>query len=101
MVPIVVPFSHMARPPQVRPSREVRDHFGELLDEMRTRGAKAKPVVFGSHRKPEAVILSFEQWQAMREMMDDVVSAVEVLERDRDDSDERFDLEAVAERLGL
>jgi hypothetical protein len=79
----------------------VRDNFGELLGEMRARGAKAKPVVFGSHRRPEAVILSFEQWQAMREMMDDVVSAVEIFERDRDDSGERFNLEAVAERLGL
>jgi antitoxin StbD len=91
----------MAAPLYVKHSREVRDHFGELLGEMRAGGARAKPVVFGSHRKPEAVMLSFEQWQALREMMDDVVSAVEVLERDRDDSGERFDLETVAARLGL
>lgn len=87
--------------PSVKPSREVRDKFGELLGRFRTQGEKAKPVVFGAQRKPEAVMLSYERYESIQRGMDDVVIAAEVLERDRLDKGERLTFDQVASELGF
>ena len=42
---------------QVHPLSEVRQQLSGILARFRREGAAAAPVAFGSHRKPEAVLL--------------------------------------------
>jgi PHD/YefM family antitoxin component YafN of YafNO toxin-antitoxin module len=46
----------------VHPVSEARAELSRALARFRREGAAAAPVVFGSHRKPEAVVLSFEAY---------------------------------------
>ena len=87
--------------PSVKPSREVRDDFGELLRAFRAKGEDADPVVFGAQRRPEAVLMSYERYEAIQRGMDDVVIAAEVQERDRSDTGERMSFEQVVKGLGF
>ena len=44
----------------VRPVSEAREELSRALARFRREGAAAAPVIFGSHRKPEAVVIPFE-----------------------------------------
>jgi hypothetical protein len=46
----------------VHPVSEARAELSRALARFRREGAAAAPVIFGSHRKPEAVVLSFEAY---------------------------------------
>jgi antitoxin StbD len=50
---------------EVLPTREARAKLPSLLAGFRARGADADPVVIGAHRRPEAVVLSYERYLAM------------------------------------
>ncbi len=50
---------------EVLPTREARAKLPSLLAGFRARGAEADPVVIGAHRRPEAVVLSYERYLAM------------------------------------
>ena len=45
---------------QVHPLSEVRQRLSGILARFRREGAAAEPVAFGSHRKPEAILLPYE-----------------------------------------
>jgi hypothetical protein len=45
---------------QVHPLSEVRQGLSDILARFRRDGAAAAPVAFGSHGKPEAVLLPYE-----------------------------------------
>jgi hypothetical protein len=47
----------MAALPEIASTSEVRERLPAIARAFRERGAAAAPVCFGSHRKPEAVIL--------------------------------------------
>jgi len=49
----------------VHPVAEVRSQLSAQLARFRREGNQAEPVVFGSHRKPEAVIVPYEQYEAL------------------------------------
>ena len=52
----------------VHPLSEVRQRLSGILARFRREGAAAEPVAFGSHRKPEAILLPYEvyeQYQAL------------------------------------
>jgi hypothetical protein len=42
---------------EVETTTAVRDRLTAITAEFRQRGAMAQPVIFGSHRKPEAVLM--------------------------------------------
>ena len=42
---------------------EVRQRLSGILARFRREGAAAEPVAFGSHRKPEAVLLPYEVYE--------------------------------------
>lgn len=46
----------------VRPVSEAREELSRALARFRREGASAAPVIFGSHRKPEAVVIPFEAY---------------------------------------
>jgi len=48
---------------QVHPLSEVRQRLSGILARFRREGAAAAPVAFGSHRKPEAVLLPYEVYE--------------------------------------
>jgi hypothetical protein len=48
---------------QVHPLSEVRARLSGILARFRRDGAAAEPVAFGSHRKPEAILLSYEVYE--------------------------------------
>jgi antitoxin StbD len=47
---------------EVESVREAKSHLSVYLDDARKLGAEAPPRLFGSHRRPEAVVLSYEGW---------------------------------------
>jgi hypothetical protein len=48
---------------QVHPLSEVRARLSGILARFRREGAAAEPVAFGSHRKPEAVLIPYEAYE--------------------------------------
>lgn len=51
----------------VRPVSEAREELSRALARFRREGAAAEPVIFGSHRKPEAVVIPFELYEVVME----------------------------------
>ena len=68
---------------QVHPLSEVRQRLSGILARFRREGAAAEPVAFGSHRKPEAVLLPYEvseRYEALarqRSRVENVLSAAQ------------------------
>ena len=47
----------------MHPLSEVRQRLSGILARFRREGAAAEPVAFGSHRKPEAILLPYEVYE--------------------------------------
>lgn len=68
---------------QVHPLSEVRARLSGILARFRREGAAAEPVAFGTHRKPEAILLPYEVYERyealtrQRERLDWALSAAQ------------------------
>jgi hypothetical protein len=68
---------------QVHPLSDVRARLSGILARFRREGAAAEPVAFGSHRKPEAILLPYEVYERyealarQRERLDWALSAAQ------------------------
>jgi PHD/YefM family antitoxin component YafN of YafNO toxin-antitoxin module len=68
---------------QVHPLSEVRARLSGILARFRREGAAADPVAFGSHRKPEAILIpyeAYERYEALarqRARLDEALSAAQ------------------------
>ncbi len=91
----------MASPQTVIPSAEARDRLSSYLKLFRERGGQADPVVFGSHRKPEGVILSYERYEWQTEILDELVASEEVREALAQDTGKRVELADVSREAGF
>ena len=91
----------MASPQTVVPSAEARDHLSSYLKHFREKGGQADPIVFGSHRKPEGVILSYERYMWQMEILDELVASEEVREAIAQDTGKRVELADVAREAGF
>jgi antitoxin StbD len=85
----------------VVPSAEARDHLSSYLKLFREQGGDADPVVFGSHRKPEGVILSYERYEWQTAILDELVASEEVHEAIAQDTGRRAELSDVAREAGF
>lgn len=65
----------------VLPSREIRTELPKALERFRAEGIAAKPIVFGAHRKPEAVVIPFELYDRLLPIIEDLEIARIVRER--------------------
>jgi hypothetical protein len=83
------------------PSAEARDHLASYLRLFREEGERAAPVVFGSHRKAEGVILSYARYARLVEIFDELVASEEVREALAKDTGERVELADVAREAGF
>ena len=54
---------------QVHPLSEVRQRLSGILARFRREDAAAEPVAFGSHRKPEAILLPYEVYERYEELL--------------------------------
>jgi antitoxin StbD len=91
----------MAARQNVIPSAEARDRLSSYLKLFRETGGRAEPVVFGSHRKPEGVILSYERYEWQTEILDELVASEEVRETIAQDTGKRVELADVAREAGF
>src|SRR5258708_40230612 len=91
----------MASPQTVVPSAEARDHLSSYLKLFREQGGQADPVVFGSHRRPEGVILSYQRYEWLTEVLDELVASEEVREALSKDTGKRVELADVTPRAGV
>jgi hypothetical protein len=68
---------------QVHPLSEVRARLSSIVARFRREGAAAEPVAFGSHRKPEAILVpyeAYERYEALarqRARLDEALSAAQ------------------------
>jgi hypothetical protein len=54
----------------VQPTNRVRDRLNKITSEFDDAGADAAPIVFGSHRRPQAVLLSWEAFLRLQRDFD-------------------------------
>lgn len=83
------------------PTTEARRDINKILKRFRSDGPTAQPVLFGAHRRPEAVILPYDAYAIMQDLIEDAVIAAQVRERDRRDDGTRFTVDEIAAELGL
>lgn len=65
----------------VATTSDTRANLTKILARFREEGKKAKPIIFGSHRKVEAVLVPAKAWQRLIDELDDLKLAVTVLQR--------------------
>lgn len=91
----------MASTQTVVPSAEARERLSGYLRLFREKGHQAEPVVFGSHRKAEGVILSYQRYEWFIEVLDELVASEEVREALAKDTGKRVELADVAREAGF
>ena len=85
---------------EVLATTEARDQLSEILRVFERQGASAEPVAFGSHRKPQGVILSWHLWLELLPAIEDYLDAAEASERLADAGEDRVAFDEVAKALG-
>lgn len=83
----------------VLPSGDARTALPEALRRFRAEGVSAEPVVFGSHRRPEAAVIPFELYAQLLPVIEDLQIAQ--LVRERAAAGESVPLADVASAVGL
>ena len=84
----------------VVPTSEARIGLSATLERFRRDGVTAEPLVFGSHRRPEAVVIPFALFRDLYDAIDDLRLAQLLRERIADDTP-RISLEDAVEQLGF
>ena len=80
---------------------QTRAALTTLVARFRNEGISATPVVFGDHRKPEAVLLSFQTYQVLLDIAEDLLLTEHVRERDAGDNGGRTTLAELAATLDI
>lgn len=90
----------VARHREVLPTTEVRAKLSQIAAEFERHGVSADPVAFGSHRRPQGIILPWELWLEILPAIEDRLDAAEARHRLEEASDERASFEEAAEAAG-
>lgn len=80
---------------------DARKHLTTHVARFRSEGLDAEPVVFGDHRRPEAVMVPYETFELLMDVAEDIAIAQRIRERDASDSGARTSLADVAAELGV
>ena len=94
-VPRVLP------PTEVLPTSEARKLLTAIVADFREHGAASGPVLFGSHRRPEAAIVPYELLELLDPVIEDLVIAARVRARLAEDDGTRLSVDEVAAKFGL
>jgi antitoxin StbD len=87
--------------PEVESVREAKSHLSAFLDEARKLGADAPPRRFGAHRRPEAVVLSYEGWLQLLDAAENLELAVVAANRTATRGKKSIELDEAMELLGF
>ena len=68
----------------VHTASDARSGLNSVLQRFRSEGVASEPLVFGSHRKPEAVVLPWELYERLLPAVEDVLIAETVRARIND-----------------
>ena len=60
---------------RVLPTSQARAELSKAVARFRREGVTSAPVVFGSHRKPEGVVLPFELFEQLAPAIEDILLA--------------------------
>jgi len=71
---------------EVLPTSEARSLLSSTVMRFRQEGIASAPLLFGSHRKPEGVVLPFELFERLLPEIDNILLAELVRERINDGS---------------
>ena len=83
------------------PTTTARAQLTATVKRFREEGETADPVVFGSHRRAEAVIMPAAQYDLFLELVEDAAIALRIAERAAEDDGRRYTLSEVADELGV
>lgn len=84
---------------EILPTTEARAKLSQILAEFEREGVKADPVTFGSHRRPQGVIIGWDLWLEILPAIEDHLDATEAAQR-IDRSFERVGFDEAATALG-
>jgi antitoxin StbD len=87
--------------PDVESVREAKSHLSVYLNEARTMGAEAPPRRFGAHRRPEAVVLSYEGWLQLLDAAENLEIAVLTANRNASKGKKSISLDEAIRLLGF
>jgi PHD/YefM family antitoxin component YafN of YafNO toxin-antitoxin module len=91
----------MTRFVQVEPLASARAQLSETIARISEEGVNAEPVVIGRRRKAEAVLISFELYERLADLIDEIQLAPLIRERlANSTAAPDLTLEEVAESLG-
>lgn len=90
----------IARHREVLPTTEVRAKLSQIAAEFERHGVSAEPVAFGSHRRPQGIIIPWEMWLEILPAIEDRLDAAEARHRLEDAGDNRVSFEDAAEAVG-
>jgi antitoxin StbD len=88
-------------PTEVLPTSEARALLTSITAQFREHGAACGPVLFGSHRVPEAALVPYELVELLDPIIEDLVIAARVRQRRTADDGLRYSIDEVAAELGI
>ena len=91
----------MTTMPDVLPVGEVREALSKVLATFRREGRDARPVFFGSRRRPEAVIIPIDLFEQMVPILEDVLIAREIQARRARHDGTLLDFETLVKEAGF
>ena len=88
-------------PTEVLPTSEARKLLTSIAAEFREHGAASGPVLFGTHRRPEAAIVPYELVELLDSVIEDLVIAARVRKWLAEDDGTRLSVDDVGAKFGL
>lgn len=85
---------------EILPTTEARARLSQILAEFERDGVNAEPVTFGSHRRPQGVIIGWDLWLEILPAIEDHLDATEAGHRLDHAGDERVSFDDAADALG-
>lgn len=88
------------RPSEILPTTEARAQLSQIVAGFERDGVGAEPVTFGSHRRPQGVIIAWDLWLEILPAIEDQLDAAEARHRLERAGDERVSFDDAAQALG-
>lgn len=75
----------------VLPTNEARARLNQIAATFERTGAAGEPITFGSHRRPQAVIVPWELWRQLAPVIEDVLDVATAQVRFENAGTQRID----------
>ncbi|MEO5679178.1 MAG: hypothetical protein ABIS47_05855 [Acidimicrobiales bacterium] len=85
---------------EILPTTEARAKLSQIASQFERQGASAEPVTFGSHRRPQGVIIPWALWLEILPAIEDRLDINEARQRLDEAGSDRLGFDDVAKALG-